>query len=73
MHRLEAIRDRLVAGDDDALSELIGEYPQVDRQRLRSLLRQARLERETPNKPPRAYREIFQLLKELDAGEPGVA
>jgi ribosome-associated protein len=73
MHRLEAIRDRLVAGDDDALSELIGEYPQVDRQRLRSLLRQARLERETPNKPPRAYREIFQLLKELDVGEPGVA
>jgi ribosome-associated protein len=73
MHRLEAIRDRLVAGDDDALSELIGEYPQVDRQRLRSLLRQARLERETPNKPPKAYREIFQLLKELDAGEPGVA
>jgi ribosome-associated protein len=73
MHRLEAIRDRLVAGDDDALSELIGEYPQVDPQRLRSLLRQARLERETPNKPPKAYREIFQLLKELDAGEPGVA
>jgi len=73
MHRLEAIRDQLVAGDEAALSELITEHPQVDRQRLRSLLRQARMEQETPNKPPKAYREIFQLLKELAAGEPGVS
>jgi ribosome-associated protein len=65
MHRLEAIRDRLVDGDDAALAEVIAEHPQVDRQHLRSLVRQARLERETPNKPPRAFREIFQLLKEL--------
>jgi len=28
-------------------------------------VRQARLEKEVPNKPPRAYREIFQLLKDL--------
>lgn len=65
MHRLEAIRDRLADGDDAALAEVIAEHPQVDRQHLRSLVRQARLERETPNKPPRAFREIFQLLKEL--------
>ncbi|OOG60026.1 ribosome biogenesis factor YjgA [Rhodanobacter sp. C03] len=65
MHRLEAMRDRLIAEDEGALSELIAEYPQVDRQHLRSLVRQARLEKEVPNKPPRAYREIFQLLKEL--------
>jgi ribosome-associated protein len=68
MHRLEAIRDRLVDGDDAALAEVIAEHPQVDRQHLRSLVRQARLERETPNKPPRAFREIFQLLKELAQG-----
>ena len=65
MHRLEAMRDRLVAEDEAALSELIAEHPQVDRQHLRSLVRQARIEKETPNKPPRAYREIFQLLKDL--------
>lgn len=65
MHRLEAIRDRLADGDDAALAEVIAEHPQVDRQHLRSLVRQARLERETPNKPPRAFREIFLLLKEL--------
>jgi ribosome-associated protein len=65
MHRLEAMRDRLVAKDESALSELIAEYPQVDRQHLRSLIRQAGVEKDTPNKPPRAFREIFQLLKNL--------
>lgn len=65
MHRLESMRDRLVAGDEDALSELIAEHPRVDRQHLRSLVRQARIEKAAPNKPPKAYREIFQLLKEL--------
>ena len=66
MHRLEATRDRLLDDEDNALPQLIATYPQLDRQHLRSLLRQARLEREK-NKPPRAYREIFQLLKDLAA------
>lgn len=63
MHRLEALRERLL-DSDEALQELIDQHPAVDRQHLRSLIRQARTEREA-NKPPRAYREIFQLLKEL--------
>lgn len=70
MHRLESMRDRLVAEDEGALSELIAGHPQVDRQRLRSLVRQARIEKDTPNKPPKAYREIFQLLKELAQADP---
>ncbi|MEO7050057.1 MAG: ribosome biogenesis factor YjgA [Rhodanobacter sp.] len=65
MHRLESMRDRLIAEDETALPELIAEHPQVDRQHLRSLIRQARVEKDVPNKPPKAYREIFQLLKEL--------
>jgi ribosome-associated protein len=65
MHRLESMRDRLIAEDETALSELIAEHPQVDRQHLRSLVRQARVEKDAPNKPPKAYREIFQLLKDL--------
>ncbi|MGN6705382.1 MAG: ribosome biogenesis factor YjgA [Rhodanobacter sp.] len=73
MHRLEAIRDRLVDGDDAALAAVIAEHPQVDRQHLRSLVRQARLERGTPSKPPRAFREIFQLLKELAADNSGAS
>lgn len=73
MHRLESMRDRLIAEDENALSELINEHPQVDRQHLRSLVRQARIEKETPNKPPRAYREIFQLLKELNQSDDDAA
>ena len=65
MHRLEAMRDRLIAEDETALSELIAEHPQVDRQHLRSLVRQARVEKDVPNKAPKAYRDIFQLLKDL--------
>ena len=65
MHRLEALREKLLASDD-ALQELIDQYPDVDRQHLRSLIRQARLERDG-SKAPRAYREMFQLLKQLSA------
>lgn len=71
MHRLEALRERLL-DDDTAAAELIARHPAIDRQHLRSLIRQARSEKDTPNKPPRAYREIFQLLKELgQTQEPG--
>lgn len=65
MHRLESMRERLIADDQAALPELIAAHPQLDRQHLRSLIRQARLEKANPDKPPRAYREIFQLLKDL--------
>ena len=67
MHRMEALRERLL-DSDEALQALIDQYPTIDRQHLRSLIRQARTEREA-NKPPRAYREIFQLLKELPQDE----
>jgi ribosome-associated protein len=63
MHRLEALRERLL-DDDEAAATLIVDHPAIDRQHLRSLIRQARSER-TASKPPRAYREIFQLLKDL--------
>lgn len=69
MHRLEALRERLLE-DDEAAAALIAEHPSIDRQHLRSLVRQARSER-AANKPPRAYREIFQLLKELQPEEDG--
>ncbi|HJW05378.1 MAG TPA: ribosome biogenesis factor YjgA, partial [Rhodanobacter sp.] len=73
MHRIEALRERLLGDDGDAaLSTLLAEHPATDRQHLRSLIRQARIEKDTPNKPPKAYREIFQVLKELaQAGDSG--
>jgi ribosome-associated protein len=65
MHRLEAMRDKLLE-NDDALQELIDQHPGIDRQHLRSLIRQARVERDG-NKSPRAYRELFQILKQVSA------
>lgn len=65
MHRLEALREKLL-DNEDTLQELIDQHPAIDRQHVRSLVRQARIERDG-NKPPRAYREIFQLLKQITA------
>jgi ribosome-associated protein len=63
LHALERRRDKLLA-DDKALTDLLGEHPHLDAQQLRTLIRNARKE-QAENKPPKAYREIFQILKEL--------
>ena len=64
LHKLELLRDELIAKVDDALADLLNSDPQADRQHLRNLIRSAQKEKEQ-NKPPKAYREIFQYLKEL--------
>lgn len=64
LHRLEALRETLLAEGDDALSRLIAEHPQLDRQHLRALIRQARSERDA-SKPLHAFRELFRILREL--------
>jgi ribosome-associated protein len=68
LHRLEAWRERLLEGGDEALAELIDQYPAADRQSLRQLVRNARLEQEK-QRPPHAFRELFRELKALFAGE----
>lgn len=64
MHRMEHWRERLLAEGDVALAELLDEYPEADRQQLRTLVRNA-LSEKAKNKPPRAFREIYQVLREL--------
>lgn len=64
LHRLEQWRDRLIDEGDDALNALLAEFPDADRQHLRQLARQARVERDA-NKPLHAYRELFRVLREL--------
>ncbi len=63
LHFLESYRDRLIA-DDAAFTKLIEQFPEMDIQNMRTLIRNARREKEQ-NKPPKAYREIFRCLKEL--------
>ena len=64
LHKLEQLRDRVVAEGDAAISEVMEMYPEADRQRLRQLARQANKEK-SANKPAKSSREIFQILKEL--------
>lgn len=68
LHRIEALRDRLVEQGDEALAELLNDFPHADRQHLRQLARNAR-EEKLRNKPPHAYRELFRELRELAQGE----
>ena len=61
LHFLENWRQKLLA-NDDSLTDFLQEYPNTDIQALRNLIRNARKEREL-HKPPKAFREIFALLK----------
>ena len=72
LHLAESWRDRLMA-EDTALQEWMTEYPSTDSQQLRALVRQARKDDVTTKadiakgllpRQSRAYREIFQLIKE---------
>lgn len=68
-HRAEAWRDRLLAGDKDALQEIMSRHPGADVQRLRQLTRNAIKEAEQ-NKPPKNSRELFRLIADTQkAGE----
>lgn len=63
LHQIERWRDRLLESDA-ALTELLASHPDADAQRLRTLIRNAHKEKEL-NKPPKSYREIFQVLREI--------
>lgn len=73
LHLAEQWRDRLIA-DDATLALWMDEYPDTDTQQLRALIRQARKDAPPVDKaavsqglPPRkgrAYRELFQLVRE---------
>lgn len=70
-HRVERWRERLIT-EETALSEFVSAYPHADVQRVRVLIRNVRREREA-NRPPRSYRALFQLLRQIlgKTGGPG--
>ena len=72
LHEAENWRDSLIE-DDQALQRWLDEHPDTDSQQLRALIRQARKDRQPSAdevsrglvpRHGRAYREIFQLVKE---------
>ncbi|OIQ97742.1 hypothetical protein GALL_202120 [mine drainage metagenome] len=68
-HRLERLRSVLLDDEAAALNEIAAAHPGADLQQLRQLRRNALKERELA-KPPRAYREIFRVLRELEEADP---
>ena len=64
LQRLERMRTRLLA-DETMLTEIANTWPGADITHLRQLRRNALKEQEA-NKPPKNFRAIYQLLKELD-------
>ena len=80
LHEAERWREDLIARDE-AVGEWLTRYPDTDGQQLRSLVRQARKDRPAPDadavsrglapRQGRAYREIFQLVREQLAAADG--
>ena len=60
-HKVEKWREKLLT-NDDALTEFVAAYPDVEIQQLRLLIRQAKKEQEK-EQPPKAFRELFQLIR----------
>ena len=63
-HELERIRDSLVQGDLTVLDGLVKNYPELDIQHIRQLMRQADREAQQ-GKAPSASRKLFAFLREL--------
>lgn len=63
-HVVERWRDRLISEGNDALTALLDEQPQADRQLLRHTMRNAQKEAEA-GKPPKSSRLLYRQLKEL--------
>ncbi len=57
LREVERWRDRLIEEGDAGLQELIEQHPQIDRQQIRALIRQAQ-------RSKRSHRALFDALKE---------
>jgi ribosome-associated protein len=62
---LERLRTQLIE-NEDVIGDIARQHPGTDIQHLRQLRRNA-IKEQAQNKPPRAYREIFRVLRELQS------
>jgi ribosome-associated protein len=63
MHALERLRTRFLE-DEKVIGEIAAAHPDADLQHLRQLRRNA-LKEQQLGKPPRAFRELFRVLRDL--------
>lgn len=57
------LRDQLIDEGNSAIEALIAEYPSIERQRIRQLVRQANKEKQT-EKPAKYHQALFNYIKE---------
>ena len=63
LHRCETWRDQMIEGDE-ALTKFIDQHPEADISQLRTLVRNARKERNL-QKPPKSSRELYRYVHSL--------
>ena len=61
---LERLRDKIIDHGDEAISDVLGLYPNADRQMLRQFIRNIQKEKKL-EKPPAQQRKLFKYLREL--------
>ncbi|TMP78457.1 hypothetical protein CWB73_16730 [Pseudoalteromonas phenolica] len=64
LNKIETIRTELIANGDSQINELLVQYSELERQKLRQLVRQAAKEAKA-EKPAKGYKELFQYLKDI--------
>ena len=60
-HFIEKWRDKLIA-DKDAITEFVSLYSSSENQTIRQLIQNS-LKEKSSNKPPKSYRQLFQVIK----------
>ncbi len=63
LHLVESQRAQLLE-NPNALTDFLTRFPQANSQQLRTLIRNAKKE-QADNKPPKAFRELYRLIKTL--------
>ena len=61
--KIEQLRTDLIEQGDDLINETIEQYPTLERQKMRQMVRNAAKEVKA-EKPARSYKELFQYLKD---------
>lgn len=67
LQRIERLRTQFME-DESVGSDIARDYPEADIQHLRQLRRNA-IKEAQQSKPPRAYRELFRILRDLDQSD----
>lgn len=60
--QVEAIRDKLLLGNTEQLTQFFSQYPQCDKQQIKQLIRNAQKEQKLA-KPPTNKRKLFQVIQ----------